>query len=401
MNQEKLPVVKSTEIERKIWDRLTPRKTGGLVRNKVFRFRDCVDWDGWYRKPEKLNPDDWERSIMAGCRGEWFAHVVEGRQKVLDVGCGFGFPSFYLARYGHEVVGVDPSPSEIATARAIAERMENPGTRNTRNTRTPSGHFHYIQDYRPVFFGHNTRFEVIEENKLPFADNSFDAATLSTSLECMGEPEVLLKELKRVLRPGSPIAIEEEDRPVTPVTPKTHPVWEKSSWAFFTDEIWLWYELRITEPHLDRRYMLRLDMKGKVAHKLQPVMESVLSKKKGMPVMDFEKVDIGLDEALAEIVDGEYSEARGYDPVSLKDLLERMGFTDLRFFAKPDGAEFAKSLEKDGLLEKMPDDVRGILRALVRSVPTIETPVLGMVSCRVPNARNTHTRKGEQSGEQK
>ncbi|TKJ40901.1 hypothetical protein CEE36_09155 [candidate division TA06 bacterium B3_TA06] len=373
MNEENFPVVKPTETEKKIWVRLRPRKTGGLVRNKAFRFRDCVDWDGWYRKPCKLNPDDWERSIMAGCRGEWFAHVVQGRQRVLDVGCGFGFPSFYLARYGHEVVGVDPSPSEIATARAIAERMENPGTRNT-------------------------RFEVIEENNLPFEDNSFDAATLCTSLECMGDPEAILAEVKRVLKPGSPVAIEEEDRPVTH---QLSPVWEKASWAFFTDEIWLWYELRITEPHVDRRYMLRLDMKGKVAHKLQPVMESVLSKKKGMPVTDFEKVNIGFDEALAEIVDGEYSEARGYDPVSLKDLLERMGFTDLRFFAKPDGAEFAKSLEKDRLLEKMPDDVRGILRALVRSVPTIETPVWGMVSCRVPNARNTHTRKGERSGEQK
>ena len=398
MNEENFPVVKPTETEKKIWVRLRPRKTGGLVRNKAFVFKDVLDWPEWYREPEKLNPDDWERSIMAGCRDEWFAHVVEGRRRILDVGCGFGFPSFYLARYGHEVVGVDPSPSEIATARAIAERMENPGTRNTR---TPSGHFHYIQDYRPVFFGHNTRFEVIEENKLPFDDNSFDAATLCTSLECMGEPEVLLRELKRVLGPGSPIAIEEEDRPVTPVTPKTHPVWENLHWAFFDGQIWLWCETRICDPHLDRRYMLRLDMKGKVAHKLQPVMESVLSKKKGMPVMDFEKVDIGLDEALAEIVDGEYSEARGYDPVSLKDLLERMGFTDLRFFAKPNGAEFAKSLKKYGLLEKMPDDVRGILRALVRSVPTIETPVWGMVSCMVPNARNTHTRKGERSGEQK
>lgn len=374
MNQNNFPVVKPTEIEKRIWERTTPCKTGGLVRSKALVFADVLEWPDWFREPDKLDPDDWERKLLAGCRGEWFAHVVEGRQKVLDVGCGFGFPSFYLARYGHEVVGVDASPSEIESAREIARRKGNPP---------------------------NIRFEVVDQTELPFEDNTFDAATLCTSLECMGEPEVLLAELKRVLRPGSPVAIEEEDRPVTPVTPKTHPVWEKSSWAFFTDEIWLWYELRITEPHLDRRYMLRLDMKGKVAHKLQPVMESVLSKKEGMPVTDFEKVNIGLDEALAEIVDGEYSEARGYDPVSLKDLLERMGFTDLRFFAKPDGAEFAKSLEKDGLLEKMPDDVRGILRALVRSVPTTETPVWGMVSCMVPNARNAHTRKGERSGEQK
>ncbi|MBN2379382.1 class I SAM-dependent methyltransferase [candidate division WOR-3 bacterium] len=180
-----IPIIKPTETESHIWKTFNPVKTGGLVRNEAFVFMDVLDWPEWYSEPVKLNPDDWERKLLAGCRSEWFAHVVEGRNCILDVGCGFGFPSFYLARYGHEVSGVDPSPSEIATAKAIARKLGNPA---------------------------NVSFQVVEQSNLPFADDSFDAATLGHSLECIGDPEALLRELKRVLEPGSPVAIVEEDR---------------------------------------------------------------------------------------------------------------------------------------------------------------------------------------------
>jgi SAM-dependent methyltransferase len=359
LNKGQIPVVKPTEIEKKIWERTTPRKTGGLVRNAAFVFKDVLDWPDWYREPSKLDPEDWERKLLAGCRGEWFAHVLEGRNRVLDVGCGFGFPSFYLARYGHQVVGVDPSASEIATARAIAEKLGNPD---------------------------NVRFEVIEQNNLPFADDSFDAATLCTSLECVGEPHVLLAELKRVLKPGSPVAIEEENRPVThqPVTPNTNPVWEKTRWAFFDEEIWLWYELRITDPYLDRRYMLRIDPESEVATRLKEFELYIESKPKGLPTVSFDEAGISWDDALAAVVEPTFSEAKGYDGPSLKKLLESTGFTNIRFFLQPDGAEFARSLENQGLLALMPDNIRAVLRALVKSVPVTERGISTIVSASTP-----------------
>jgi ubiquinone/menaquinone biosynthesis C-methylase UbiE len=364
LNNESIPVVKPTEIERKIWSSLEPQKTagprntGGLVRNKAFVFRDVLDWPEWSGEPSKLNPEHWESKLLAGCRGEWFAQAVEGARRVLDVGCGSGFPSFYLAKYDHEVVGVDPSPSEIATARAIAELMNNPG---------------------------NVRFEVIEEQKLCFDDSSFDAATLGHSLECAGDPQVLLSEVKRVLRPGSPIAIQEEDRSLEP---PTHPVWEKCRWAFFDNEIWIWYETRISGPYLDRRYMLKLDSSGSIAQRLQTLKDQVLSRNEGLPVADLKTSGISLEEALSQSVEATYSEARGYDPVTLSELLTRMGLTRIRFFSEPDGRRFAESLAEQGLLDKMPDDIRGVLRALVKSVPPTERPISTMVSCKTPGDSN-------------
>ncbi|MBD3285464.1 methyltransferase domain-containing protein [candidate division WOR-3 bacterium] len=349
-----IPIMKPTETEKLIWTRNTPKRTGGLVRNEAFVFRHVLQWPEWFREPDKLNPDDWERKLLAGCRGEWFAHIVEGRIRILDVGSGFGFPSFYLARYGHEVVGVDPSTSEIATANKLASNIK------------PRG---------------KVSFRVIEESSFPFPDNSFDAATLSTSLECVADPEFTLGELKRVLKPGSPLAIEEEDRSVGP---DTHPVWEKSSLTFFDDAAWLWYELRIKNPHMDRRYMIQLDASGTLAPSIRELKQIILSKNRGLPTIDIADTGVSLQEILSVAGNAQYSEARGYDPSSLCQLLNDTGFSDIRFYSLPNGREFASSLKSYGLLESMPDDVRGILRALVESAPRHKTPDSTVVSCRTP-----------------
>lgn len=354
---QKIPVVKPTDTEKEIWAALNPAKKSGLIRNKAFVFKDAVEWDEWYRNPDPLEPDDYETKILAGCRGEWFASVVDGRRRILDLGCGFGFPSFYLARYDHDIVGLDVSPSEIETTRSIAQRMGNPT---------------------------NITFDTYNGCNLPFKDHSFDAATFSTSLECMQEPAALMRELIRVLKPGSPIAIEEEDRSKDP---KTDPVWEKCRWTFFNAEIWIWYELRISDPDLDRRYMLKINPDSRLAQELGPIEHLVLNREKGLPREPFEKAGVPLSTALSEVIYAEYSEVRGFTPVTLKSFLLEMDLTDIRFFLQPDGRKFAQFLANHDLLPKMPTDVRRVLQALVRSVPAVHDPISCMVAARTPLPR--------------
>lgn len=53
--------------------------------------------------------------------GLWLSYAGRTDRPVLEVGCGTGRIALELARAGHEVVGIDPSPAMLAAARARAE----------------------------------------------------------------------------------------------------------------------------------------------------------------------------------------------------------------------------------------------------------------------------------------
>jgi ubiquinone/menaquinone biosynthesis C-methylase UbiE len=100
---------------------------------------------------------------------------------LLDVPCGFGRHSIPLARAGYDVVGVDRAPTLLAEAQ-----------RRTGDGAAP-------------------RFVEGDYRKLPFADESFDAAiNLFTSLGYLGDEEdtAVLAEIRRVLRPGARLVVE-------------------------------------------------------------------------------------------------------------------------------------------------------------------------------------------------
>jgi len=102
----------------------------------------------------------------------------------LDAGCGIGLPALLLAEAvgssGH-VMGLDFSPKSLKYAREIAKQTR---------------------------FAERVSFQEGDINKLPFNENTFDWVWSS---DCVGyapmEPLPLVKELRRVVRPGGIIAI--------------------------------------------------------------------------------------------------------------------------------------------------------------------------------------------------
>ncbi len=92
-------------------------------------------------------------------------------QRVLDLGCGAGFLSNHLAARGHHVTGIDTTPENLGVARAHDA------------TKTAA-------------------YEVADACALPFADGSFDVVCAMDLLEHVTEPEKLIGEVGRVLRPG-------------------------------------------------------------------------------------------------------------------------------------------------------------------------------------------------------
>jgi demethylmenaquinone methyltransferase/2-methoxy-6-polyprenyl-1,4-benzoquinol methylase len=118
-------------------------------------------------------------------------------QRVLDVATGTGMVAAeLLSRCDCTVVGIDQSADMLGAARAR--------------------------------FAHEPRVELFEgeAEKLPFADGSFDALTVTYLLRYVEDPRATVAELTRVLRPGARIASLEFGVP--PLAPA------RAAWRFYT-----------------------------------------------------------------------------------------------------------------------------------------------------------------------
>ncbi len=103
--------------------------------------------------------------------------------RVLDVGCGAGTDLVRFARGGARAIGVDISPAAIALARAN-------------------------------FAQHGLRASLIEADgeKLPLRDGSIDFVFAHGVVQYTVDPQALLDECRRVLRPGGGLVVQVYNR---------------------------------------------------------------------------------------------------------------------------------------------------------------------------------------------
>ena len=124
------------------------------------------------------------RLMTAGLDQRWRRRAVEASvhpgDRVLDACCGTGDLAVAALRAGCTVVGLD-----------FSERM-------LERARRKSGEVEWV------------RGDLLD---LPFADASFDAATVGFGVRNVDDLERALRELRRVLRPGGRLAILEITRP--------------------------------------------------------------------------------------------------------------------------------------------------------------------------------------------
>lgn len=109
-----------------------------------------------------------------------FAKSLPGK-RVIDIGCGPGQDSWYFAKLGLDVVGVDYSSEMVKTARRL-DKADNPPR-------------FLIGDMRDI-------------DRL-FTENSFDGAWINAALLHLSKKETLefLKRLKRILVDGGQVFI--------------------------------------------------------------------------------------------------------------------------------------------------------------------------------------------------
>lgn len=124
------------------------------------------------------------RLMTAGLDQRWrrlaVSKVVWPGDRVLDACCGTGDLAIAAERRGGQVVGLD-----------FSERM-------LERARPKSGTIEWVQG---------------DALALPFGDDEFDAATVGFGVRNLADLEGGLRELHRVLRPGSRLAVLEITRP--------------------------------------------------------------------------------------------------------------------------------------------------------------------------------------------
>jgi MPBQ/MSBQ methyltransferase len=102
---------------------------------------------------------------------------TDKKSKVLDVGCGFGGTSRYLARAlgpDSEVTAITLSPKQVERATELAIEQNTP----------------------------NTKFMVEDALAMSFPDNSFDIVWACESGEHMPDKKKYIEQMMRVLKPG-------------------------------------------------------------------------------------------------------------------------------------------------------------------------------------------------------
>jgi demethylmenaquinone methyltransferase/2-methoxy-6-polyprenyl-1,4-benzoquinol methylase len=134
--------------------------------------------------------DAMNRTMTAGLDRRWrrltAEAVVRRGDRVLDACCGTGDLAVAAARAGGNVTGLDFSDRMLERARRKAPALEW------------------------------VRGDLLA---LPFADASFDAATVGFGVRNVADLGLALRELRRVLRPGGRLGILEITRPRGPLAP--------------------------------------------------------------------------------------------------------------------------------------------------------------------------------------
>ncbi|MEH7462281.1 class I SAM-dependent methyltransferase [Bacillus thuringiensis] len=119
-----------------------------------------------------------EKQFTTPFQFEWFSKYVNKEAAILDYGCGYGRTLLELKETQFmNLYGVDFSEEMIKRAKL---------------------------QHSDIYF------EVIESGKIPFQNHSFDAVLLFAVLTCVynnEEQEAILQEVKRVLKPGEIVYI--------------------------------------------------------------------------------------------------------------------------------------------------------------------------------------------------
>lgn len=131
---------------------------------KYSQYTKNRDWLMWYSKVAPLKGQRTAKILL---------NYKDSKAKLLDLGCGIGLTLAVLTRYFPDSMGCDIGKKEVDASYGLLKLLK---------IKSP------VVSYDGV--------------RLPFKDNSFDIVTSIEVIEHVSKPDLMLKEIRRVLKPN-------------------------------------------------------------------------------------------------------------------------------------------------------------------------------------------------------
>jgi ubiquinone/menaquinone biosynthesis C-methylase UbiE len=279
--------------------RQTVRLRGVILRDKN-KYKKIEQWQIYDRIAGTEPYSNIDKEFLPNERYDWtllteielFRNAVKGCQRVLDIGCGTGHPSLYIAKDVGSITGIDRSERMIKIARNRLSRSD----------------------------ANNIVFEAGNVEALKFSDSSFDAVILCGSLATFSDKKKALQEIKRVLEKNGKVACIEANWLFQSAQERHF----KGEGNFALTErglIKYRFVKRSLHPHKETDYRCLIDQKSALGKKL--LSDQHFLKDKTL------KTEMTVEEVEPYCTEIEYDEEEKFDAENLACLFSENGFKDI------------------------------------------------------------------------
>ncbi|MEO0070472.1 MAG: class I SAM-dependent methyltransferase [candidate division WOR-3 bacterium] len=268
-----------------------------------------------------------------------FALRLAGAQKVLDVGCGDGWPLLRLAPLFDSVTGIDASSRRVARATANAERLQLK----------------------------NVTIKQMSMTEMNFPDNSFDGVVAASAVEQTPDPYQALREIFRVLKPGGKFQIyfEAYDGEEKGVSERVFITENEDCYGYH-------YVLKHQMPPWERNYLVKFSPTPEMQEEFRR-LSNLIERLGSVPA---QAPEIGLEfleRNQKYIIGGSWYELEHFTTKAMKETLEEIGFSEVRisYSAATFARHFFKEINPAGLTETQ---LKTIVIALANLAVGIDAP---------------------------